>query len=172
MLRKRIKKNTLKWKKIYAEQLLDIMDYISNSVMMPFIALLSTILIGNNIVNITATAVGTVLFTNLVGTAYGPTVATVVLTVVVLIFGEVSPKSLAKEFAARGVTVNAVAPGFIETDMTAAMPEAAKVAALAAVPAGRIGHADEVAAAVAFLASSQAAYITGQVLCVDGGMGM
>lgn len=81
-------------------------------------------------------------------------------------------KSLAKEFAARGVTVNAVAPGFIETDMTAAMPETAKVAALAAVPAGRIGHADEVAAAVAFLASSQAAYITGQVLCVDGGMGM
>lgn len=81
-------------------------------------------------------------------------------------------KSLAKEFAARGVTVNAVAPGFIETDMTAAMPEAAKAAALATVPAGRIGHADEVAAAVAFLASSQAAYITGQVLCVDGGMGM
>lgn len=81
-------------------------------------------------------------------------------------------KSLAKEFAARGVTVNAVAPGFIETDMTAAMPEAAKAAALAAVPAGRIGNADEVAAAVAFLASSQAAYITGQVLCVDGGMGM
>ena len=81
-------------------------------------------------------------------------------------------KSLAKEFAARGVTVNAVAPGFIETDMTAAMPETAKAAALAAVPAGRIGHADEVAAAVAFLAGSQAAYITGQVLCVDGGMGM
>ena len=59
--------------------------------------LLSTILIGNNIVNITATAVGTVLFTDLVGTTYGPTVATVVLTVVVLIFGEVSPKSIAKE---------------------------------------------------------------------------
>lgn len=81
-------------------------------------------------------------------------------------------KSLAKEFAARGVTVNAVAPGFIETDMTAAMPEAAKTAALAAVPAGRIGEPAEVAHAVAFLASEEAAYITGQVLCVDGGMGM
>ena len=81
-------------------------------------------------------------------------------------------KSLAKEFAARGVTVNAVAPGFIETDMTAAMPEAAKTAALAAVPAGRIGAPAEVAHAVAFLASEEAAYITGQVLCVDGGMGM
>ena len=81
-------------------------------------------------------------------------------------------KSLAKEFAARGVTVNAVAPGFIETDMTAAMPEAAKTAALAAVPAGRIGAPAEVAHAVAFLASEEAAYITGQVLCVDGGIGM
>ena len=81
-------------------------------------------------------------------------------------------KSLAKEFAARGVTVNAVAPGFIETDMTAAMPEAAKTAVLAAVPAGRIGAPAEVAHAVAFLASEEAAYITGQVLCVDGGMGM
>ena len=81
-------------------------------------------------------------------------------------------KSLAKEFAARGVTVNAVAPGFIETDMTAAMPEAAKTAALAAVPPGRIGAPADVAHAVAFLASEEAAYITGQVLCVDGGMGM
>lgn len=81
-------------------------------------------------------------------------------------------KSLAKEFAARGVTVNAVAPGFIETDMTAAMSETAREAALSAVPAGRIGHAEEVAQAVAFLASAEAAYITGQVLCVDGGMGM
>ncbi|EFB75842.1 3-oxoacyl-[acyl-carrier-protein] reductase [Subdoligranulum variabile] len=81
-------------------------------------------------------------------------------------------KSLAKEFAARGVTVNAVAPGFIETDMTAAMSETAREAALSAVPAGRIGRAEEVAQAVAFLASAEAAYITGQVLCVDGGMGM
>ena len=81
-------------------------------------------------------------------------------------------KSLAKEFAARGVTVNAVAPGFIETDMTAAMPEAAKQAALASVPAGHTGAPEDVAAAVAFLAGESAAYITGQVLCVDGGMGM
>ena len=81
-------------------------------------------------------------------------------------------KSLAKEFAARGVTVNAVAPGFIETDMTAAMPEAAKQAALASVPAGHTGAPEDIAAAVAFLAGESAAYVTGQVLCVDGGMGM
>lgn len=81
-------------------------------------------------------------------------------------------KSLAKEFAARNVTVNAVAPGFIGTDMTDAMPEAAKQAAMAGIPAGRIGAAEEVANAVAFLAGEGASYITGQVLCVDGGMGM
>ena len=81
-------------------------------------------------------------------------------------------KSLAKEFAARNVTVNAVAPGFIATDMTNAMTDAAKQAALAGVPAGRIGAAEDVANAVAFLASENAAYITGQVLCVDGGMAM
>ena len=81
-------------------------------------------------------------------------------------------KSLAKEFAARNVTVNAVAPGFIGTDMTNAMTDAAKQAAQAGIPAGRIGAAEDVANAVAFLASENAAYITGQVLCVDGGMGM
>ena len=81
-------------------------------------------------------------------------------------------KSLAKEFAARNVTVNAVAPGFIATDMTNAMTDAAKQAAMAGIPAGRIGAAEDVANAVAFLASENAAYITGQVLCVDGGMGM
>ena len=81
-------------------------------------------------------------------------------------------KSLAKEFAARNVTVNAVAPGFIGTDMTDAMPEAAKQAAMTGIPAGRIGAAEEVANAVAFLAGEGASYITGQVLSVDGGMGM
>lgn len=81
-------------------------------------------------------------------------------------------KSLAKELASRGVTVNAVAPGFIETDMTAAMPEAAKTATLAAIPMARLGAAEDVAKAVAFLASEEAAYITGQVLAIDGGMSM
>ena len=81
-------------------------------------------------------------------------------------------KSLAKELASRGVTVNAVAPGFMETDMTAALSEAARAATLAAVPMGRMGTAEEVAQAVAFLASDCAGYITGQILGVDGGMGM
>ena len=81
-------------------------------------------------------------------------------------------KSVAKEYAARNITANVVAPGFIATDMTAAMPEAARAAATAAIPAGKIGRAEDVAAAVAFLAGEQAGYITGQVLCVDGGMGM
>ena len=81
-------------------------------------------------------------------------------------------KSLAKELASRGVTVNAVAPGFIATDMTAAMTDAAKEATLASIPVQRMGAPEDVAHAVAFLASDEAAYITGQVLCVDGGMAM
>jgi len=79
-------------------------------------------------------------------------------------------KSLAKELASRDVTVNLVAPGLIDTDMTAALPEAARAALLASIPMGRMGAAEDVARAVAFLASDEAAYITGQVLCVDGGM--
>ena len=81
-------------------------------------------------------------------------------------------KSLAKELASRGVTVNAVAPGFIETDMTAAMTDAAKAATLASIPMQKLGAPEDVARAVAFLASDEAAYITGQVLAVDGGMAM
>ncbi len=79
-------------------------------------------------------------------------------------------KSAAKELAARKVTVNAVAPGFIETDMTAAMPEKAKEAALAAIPMKRVGAGEDIANAVAFLVSDEASYITGEVLKVDGGM--
>lgn len=81
-------------------------------------------------------------------------------------------KSAAREFAVRGITVNAVAPGFIATDMTAAMPEKAKEATLAAIPLRRMGEPEDVANAVAFLVSDQASYITGQVVKVDGGMVM
>ncbi len=81
-------------------------------------------------------------------------------------------KSAARELAARAITVNAVAPGFIATDMTAAMPEKAKEATLAAIPLRRMGTPEDVANAVLFLVSDQAAYITGQVVKVDGGMVM
>ncbi|MPN14839.1 3-oxoacyl-[acyl-carrier-protein] reductase FabG [bioreactor metagenome] len=81
-------------------------------------------------------------------------------------------KSLAKELAAKGVTVNAVAPGFITTDMTDALPEAAKSSLMASIPMARLGAPEDVAEAVAFLAGDGAGYITGQVLGVDGGMGM
>ena len=81
-------------------------------------------------------------------------------------------KSLARELASRGVTVNAVAPGFIETDMTAALSDAARSAATGEIPAGRLGAPEDVAKAIVFLASDDAAYITGQVLAVDGGMAM
>ncbi len=81
-------------------------------------------------------------------------------------------RSLAREVASRGITVNCVAPGFIATDMTQGLPEAQKAALLAQIPLGRFGSSDEVAAAVAFLASSEAAYITGCELHVNGGMHM
>lgn len=81
-------------------------------------------------------------------------------------------KSAAKELAAKGITVNAVAPGFIETDMTAALPEEVQAEYRKAIPAGRLGSAQDVAEAAAFLASDSASYITGQVLSVNGGLYM
>lgn len=81
-------------------------------------------------------------------------------------------KCLAKELASRNITVNAVAPGYIDTDMTAVLPEKVKDAVLAQVPLGRMGRPEDVAEAVAFLASDRAAYITGQTIQVDGGMGI
>ena len=81
-------------------------------------------------------------------------------------------KSLAKELAARGVRVNAIAPGFVETDMTADLSDEIKSAAINAIPLGRMGNPDDIGKAVAFLASADAAYITGQTLVVDGGMVM
>ena len=79
-------------------------------------------------------------------------------------------KAAAKELAGRDITVNAVAPGYIETDMTAALPDKAKQAMLTTIPKGRPGSPEEVARAAAFFAAPESAYITGQVLCVDGGM--
>jgi 3-oxoacyl-[acyl-carrier protein] reductase len=79
-------------------------------------------------------------------------------------------KSLAREVGVRGVTVNAVAPGFIETDMTDSLPEAQKEALASQIPMGRLGSADEIANAVLFLAGDSSSYITGQTLHVNGGM--
>jgi 3-oxoacyl-[acyl-carrier protein] reductase len=79
-------------------------------------------------------------------------------------------KSIAREYASRNVTVNVVAPGFIDTDMTTHMTDAMKTALLAGIPLGRTGQANEIASAVAFLVSSEASYITGQVLRVNGGL--
>ena len=81
-------------------------------------------------------------------------------------------KSLAKELAPRGVRVNAVAPGFVVTDMTAELSDELKGSALDAIPLGRMGEPEDIAKAVAFLASDDSAYITGQTLVVDGGMVM
>ena len=81
-------------------------------------------------------------------------------------------KSAAKELASRGITVNAVAPGFIETDMTGKLSDKVKEQAVNQIPLGKFGSTEDVAKAVAFLASDDAGYITGQVLHVDGGMAM
>ncbi|MGE5557904.1 MAG: 3-oxoacyl-[acyl-carrier-protein] reductase [Bacillota bacterium] len=81
-------------------------------------------------------------------------------------------KTMARELATRNITVNAIAPGFIKSKMTESLSEEAKNKLLAAIPAGSLGEPEDVAIAVAFLASPDARYITGQVLCVDGGMAM
>ncbi len=81
-------------------------------------------------------------------------------------------KSVARELASRGITVNAVAPGYIDTDMTQAMTDSAKEAVLAQIPLKRVGNPKDIAETVAFLASDKASYITGQVISVDGGMQM
>ncbi len=81
-------------------------------------------------------------------------------------------KSLAREIGSRGITVNVVAPGFIDTDMTRALPEESKTALLGQIALGRLGEASDIAKAVAFLASPAASYITGETLHVNGGMYM
>jgi 3-oxoacyl-[acyl-carrier protein] reductase len=79
-------------------------------------------------------------------------------------------KSLAREVGVRGITVNAIAPGFIETDMTDSLPDAQKVALASQIPMGRLGTVDEIAKAVLFLAGDNASYITAQTIHINGGM--
>jgi len=81
-------------------------------------------------------------------------------------------KSIAREIGKKGVTANCIAPGFIQTDMTAVLPDMVKKAAMEVIPVRRFGNVEDVARAVAFLAGDDTGYITGQVLCVDGGMAM
>lgn len=81
-------------------------------------------------------------------------------------------KSAARELASRGITVNAIAPGFINTEMTQVLPEKVKEASVSQIPLGTFGEPEDIAEAAAFLASEKARYMTGQVLCVDGGMAM
>jgi 3-oxoacyl-[acyl-carrier protein] reductase len=81
-------------------------------------------------------------------------------------------KSLARELASRGITVNAIAPGLIETDMTGVLSDEIRQSILQKIPLGKLGQPNDIAAAVAYLASAEASYITGQVLAVDGGMVM
>jgi 3-oxoacyl-[acyl-carrier protein] reductase len=81
-------------------------------------------------------------------------------------------QSCAREFAGRGITVNAIAPGFIETDMTAELNETLRAEILKKIPLGALGHADDIAAAALYLAGASGRYMTGQVLTVDGGMVM
>jgi 3-oxoacyl-[acyl-carrier protein] reductase len=81
-------------------------------------------------------------------------------------------KGVAKELASRGITANVVAPGYVDTDMTTSLSDKAKEMMIGQIPLGRVGTAEDIAAAVVFLASDQAAYITGQVIHVNGGMYM
>ncbi len=81
-------------------------------------------------------------------------------------------KSMARELASRNITVNAVAPGFIETEMTAVLSDSVKEAAVKQIPVGRFGQPEDIANMVKYLASDEASYVTGQVICVDGGMAM